>query len=270
MQLTSDYALDWYNPPPNFQNGGTISGNLTVSGTTTISGNTFPTTQGSSGQILQTNGTGGLSWTDKQDISGLLSASTAASTYLSQSSAASTYLTKSNAYTPPSTIVAGIINANGSFSASLDNKTLTIQISSTNTNVVLSSLAITSPSQYQEITLKNKSLIMVVLSDIGTNMKCGWFVLYPNHSVRLLYDSDGSCWVLSSSQSYKYQFRPLPWTGDNVLTSFINGSAQFHAKIAFGTTSTFNSVTGFESWTSSTAAGTNWSANEVGNAKGSG
>lgn len=44
---------------------GDLSGirNLTATGTVILSGNTFPTTAGSSGQVLTTNGSGTLSWT---------------------------------------------------------------------------------------------------------------------------------------------------------------------------------------------------------------
>jgi hypothetical protein len=50
--------------------------NLTATGTVILSGNTFPTTSGSSGQVLTTNGSGTLSWTTNGagDVTGPASA----------------------------------------------------------------------------------------------------------------------------------------------------------------------------------------------------
>ena len=46
------------------KNGGTFAGNVNLSGTTTISGLTYPTSDGSSGQFIKTNGSGTLSFDD--------------------------------------------------------------------------------------------------------------------------------------------------------------------------------------------------------------
>ena len=54
------------------------------SGATSNSTYTLPSSTGSNGQLLSTNGSGGLSWTNPVDISGKLDSSTAASTYQTQ------------------------------------------------------------------------------------------------------------------------------------------------------------------------------------------
>lgn len=72
VDLTSANAISGNLPYANLPSGGgtwtanpSISGTLGVSGVATLGGNTYPTNTGTNDQVLTTNGSGSLSWTDK-------------------------------------------------------------------------------------------------------------------------------------------------------------------------------------------------------------